>query len=64
MVLSVHSFNFLLSGKHGAVQTVFEDPIMNTTVHASIDEETKNNAAAVLRGIGLSASDAVRLMLL
>lgn len=37
---------------------------MDTTVHASIDEETKNNAAAVLREIGLSASDAIPLMLL
>lgn len=35
---------------------------MNTTVHASIDEETKDNAAAVLHEIGLSVSDAVRLM--
>lgn len=37
---------------------------MDTTVHARIDEETKNNAAAVLREIGLSISDAIRLMLL
>ena len=35
-----------------------------SVVRASIDEATKNEAAAVLAGMGLSLSDAVRLLLL
>lgn len=35
----------------------------NTTVRARIDERTKNEAAAVLAAIGLTVSDAFRLMM-
>jgi DNA-damage-inducible protein J len=35
----------------------------NTVVRARIDEETKNEAAAVLATIGLTVSDAFRLMM-
>ena len=35
----------------------------DTTVRARIDERTKKQAARVLRDLGLSMSDAVRLML-
>ena len=34
-----------------------------TVVRASIDQATRNAAAAVLAGMGLSVSDAVRLLL-
>lgn len=36
---------------------------MNTVVRARIDEKTKNEAAAVLDAIGLSVSDAFRMLL-
>jgi DNA-damage-inducible protein J len=36
---------------------------MNTVVRARIDERTKNEAAAVLASIGLTVSDAFRLMM-
>lgn len=36
---------------------------MDAVVRVNIDEETKNNAAAVLGAIGLTVSDAIRLML-
>ncbi len=36
----------------------------NTTVRARIDERTKNEAAAVLGAIGLSVSDAFRMMMI
>ena len=36
---------------------------MNTVVRARIDEKTKNEAAAVLDAIGLTVSDAFRLMM-
>jgi DNA-damage-inducible protein J len=35
----------------------------NTVVRARIDEKTKNQAAAVLSAIGLTVSDAFRLMM-
>ena len=35
----------------------------NTTVRARIDERTKNEAAVVLSAIGLTVSDAFRMML-
>jgi len=35
----------------------------NTTVRARIDERTKNEAAAVLDAIGLTVSDAFRMMM-
>ena len=35
----------------------------NTFVRASIDKDIKNEAAAVLAGIGLTVSDAFRIML-
>jgi DNA-damage-inducible protein J len=35
----------------------------NTTVRARIDERTKNEAAVVLGAIGLTVSDAFRMML-
>jgi DNA-damage-inducible protein J len=35
----------------------------NTVVRARIDERTKNEAAAVLASIGLTVSDAFRLMM-
>ena len=35
----------------------------NSVVRARIDERTKNEAAAVLRAIGLTVSDAFRLMM-
>ena len=38
--------------------------IANTVVRARIDEKTKTEAAAVLAAIGLTMSDAVRLMLM
>ncbi len=38
--------------------------IANTVVRARIDEKTKTEAAAVLAAIGLTLSDAVRLMLM
>jgi len=36
---------------------------MNTVVRARIDEKVKNDAAAVLSSIGLTVSDAFRLMM-
>lgn len=36
---------------------------MNTVVRARIDERVKNDAAAVLASIGLTVSDAFRLMM-
>lgn len=36
---------------------------MSTIVKARIDEETKNRAAAALEAMGLSVSDAIRLLL-
>ena len=36
---------------------------MNTVVRARIDEKTKDEAAAVLAAIGLTVSDAFRLMM-
>ncbi len=36
---------------------------INALVQARIDDEVKREAAAVLRGMGLTVSDAVRLML-
>jgi DNA-damage-inducible protein J len=36
---------------------------MSTVVRARIDERTKNEAAAVLASIGLTVSDAFRLMM-
>jgi DNA-damage-inducible protein J len=36
----------------------------NTIVRARIDEQTKNEAAAVLAAIGLTVSDAFRLMMI
>ena len=36
----------------------------NTTVRARIDERTKNEAAAVLGAIGLTVSDAFRMMMI
>ena len=36
---------------------------MNTVVRARIDEKTKNEAAAVLDAIGLTVSDAFRMLL-
>lgn len=36
----------------------------NTIVRASVDEDIKNEAAAVLAEIGLTVSDAVRLLLI
>lgn len=36
---------------------------MRTVVRARIDEKTKNEAAAVLSAIGLTVSDAFRLMM-
>ena len=36
---------------------------MNTVVRARIDEKTKDEAAAVLDAIGLTVSDAFRLMM-
>lgn len=38
--------------------------IANTVVRARIDEKTKAEASAVLAAIGLTLSDAVRLMLM
>ena len=38
--------------------------IANTVVRARIDEKTKAEATAVLAAIGLTLSDAVRLMLM
>jgi len=38
-------------------------PIMNTVVRARIDEQVKDEAAAVLASIGLTVSDAFRLMM-
>ena len=38
--------------------------IANTVVRARIDEKTKTEASAVLASIGLTLSDAVRLMLM
>jgi DNA-damage-inducible protein J len=35
----------------------------NTTVRAQVDTQTKNEAAAVLAAIGLTVSDAVRLLM-
>ena len=35
----------------------------NTVVRARIDERTKNEAAAVLEAMGLSVSDAFRMLL-
>lgn len=46
-----------------AHQHVLEDRIMNTVVRARIDEKTKDEAAAVLAAIGLTVSDAFRLMM-
>ena len=37
--------------------------MMNTVVRAHIDEKTKKDAVAVLAAIGLTASDAFRLMM-
>jgi len=36
---------------------------MNTVVRARIDEKTRNEAVAVLDAIGLTASDAFRMMM-
>jgi DNA-damage-inducible protein J len=36
---------------------------VNSVVRARIDEQTKNEAAAVLKAMGLSVSDAFRLMM-
>ncbi len=36
----------------------------NSVVRARIDEQTKNEAAAVLKAMGLTVSDAFRLMLI
>ena len=36
----------------------------NTIVRASVDEDIKNEAAAVLAEFGLTVSDAVRLLLI
>ena len=46
-----------------AQQCILEDRIMNTVVRARIDEKTKDEAAAVLAAIGLTVSDAFRLMM-
>ena len=46
-----------------AQQNILEDRIMNTVVRARIDEKTKDEAAAVLAAIGLTVSDAFRLMM-
>ena len=35
----------------------------NSVVRARIDEQTKNEAAAVLKAMGLTVSDAFRLMM-
>ena len=40
-----------------------EDRIMRTVVRARIDEKTRDEAAAVLDAIGLTVSDAFRLMM-
>jgi DNA-damage-inducible protein J len=45
------------------VATRKEDMSANSVVRARIDERTKNEASAVLATIGLTVSDAVRLML-
>src|SRR5215471_14607225 len=42
---------------HGVAMTA------NSVVRARIDEQTKNEAAAVLKAIGLTVSDAFRLMM-
>jgi DNA-damage-inducible protein J len=36
----------------------------NSVVRARIDEQTKNEAAAVLKAMGLTVSDAFRLMMI
>jgi len=36
---------------------------MDTTVRAKVDADTKQEAAKILSGMGLSVSDAIRLML-
>ncbi|MEI7695203.1 MAG: type II toxin-antitoxin system RelB/DinJ family antitoxin [Chlorobium sp.] len=41
-----------------------KEMIANTVVRARIDEKTKAEATAVLASIGLTLSDAVRLMLM
>ena len=46
-----------------AHQHILEDRIMNTVIRARIDEKTKDEAAAVLAAIGLTVSDAFRLMM-
>ena len=49
------------------VRTIFgpdrEDRAVNTVVRARIDEKTRDEAMAVLGEIGLTASDAFRLMM-
>ena len=54
--------NALLS-HNVAQQRVLEDRIMSTVVRARIDKKTKEEAAAVLDAIGLTVSDAFRLMM-
>jgi addiction module RelB/DinJ family antitoxin len=39
------------------------DMTANSVVRARIDEQTKNEAAAVLKAMGLTVSDAFRLMM-
>ena len=42
---------------------VLEEKITRTVVRARIDEKTKDEAAVVLEAIGLTVSDAFRLMM-
>ena len=42
---------------------IIKEPVMSTVVRARIDEKTKEDAAAVLSAIGLTVSDAFRLMM-
>ena len=54
---------YALLSHNVAQQRVLEDRIVSTVVRARIDEKTKEEAAAVLDAIGLTVSDAFRLMM-
>lgn len=53
-----------VAGVPGAIQCISEVESMATTmVHVRVDEKTKAKAAKTLAGMGISVSDAVRMLL-
>jgi DNA-damage-inducible protein J len=67
MMSFISPLNPIVAPEHVVLQCSSGEPSMttptNTVVRARIDEQTKDEAAAVLATIGLTVSDAFRLMM-